>query len=131
MGGPGDGWIVHALGGQECPPYTLTSFEGVLFFQLADGFGHGWQPGGLHADHADFGARFFDRAGDAANEAAVSRFLAGEIAFLDITKVCREVLNHHHFSPRPTLAELSAADRWARQEVARWTPCTTIRPLTT
>src|SRR5262245_18101247 len=67
---------------------------------------------------------------NAANEAAVSRFLAGEISFLDIPKVCREVLNHHHFSPRPSLSELSAADRWARQEVARWTQCTTPRPLT-
>jgi 1-deoxy-D-xylulose-5-phosphate reductoisomerase len=59
---------------------------------------------------------------NAANESAVNRFLAGEIAFLDIPQVCREVLNHHHFSPRPTLTELSAADRWARQEVARWIP---------
>jgi 1-deoxy-D-xylulose-5-phosphate reductoisomerase len=67
---------------------------------------------------------------NAANEAAVSRFLAGEIAFLDIPKVCREVLNHHHFSPRPTLTELGAADRWARQEVARWIPRTISRPVT-
>ncbi len=67
---------------------------------------------------------------NAANEAAVSRFLAGDISFLDIPKVCREILNHHHFSPRPTLAELSAADQWARQEVARWTPRTIPRPVT-
>jgi 1-deoxy-D-xylulose-5-phosphate reductoisomerase len=60
---------------------------------------------------------------NAANEAAVRRFLTGEIAFLDIPQVCREVLNHHQFSPRPSLTELSAADRWARQEVARWIPC--------
>ena len=57
---------------------------------------------------------------NAANEAAVGRFLAGELAFLDIPRVCRDVLSHHHFSPRPTLTELGAADRWARQEVARW-----------
>ena len=57
---------------------------------------------------------------NAANEAAVGRFLAGELAFLDIPRVCRAVLDHHNFSARPTLAELRAVDRWARQEVARW-----------
>src|SRR5713101_4857263 len=59
---------------------------------------------------------------NAANEAAVGRFLAGDISFLDIPRVCRAVLANHHYSARPTLAELIAADRWARQEVARWTP---------
>lgn len=58
---------------------------------------------------------------NAANEAAVSRFLAGSLAFLDIPRVCRAVLENHHFSARPTLAELLALDRWARQEVERWT----------
>jgi 1-deoxy-D-xylulose-5-phosphate reductoisomerase len=59
---------------------------------------------------------------NAANEAAVGRFLAGELPFLDIARVCREVLDHHHYSPRPGLAELQAVDRWARQEVSRWKP---------
>jgi 1-deoxy-D-xylulose-5-phosphate reductoisomerase len=58
---------------------------------------------------------------NAANEAAVERFLAGELRFLDIPRVCRAVLDHHHYSARPTLAELGRLDRWARQEVARWT----------
>jgi 1-deoxy-D-xylulose-5-phosphate reductoisomerase len=57
---------------------------------------------------------------NAANEAAVGRFLAGELRFLDIPRVCRDVLASHNYSPRPTLAELNAGDRWARQEVARW-----------
>ena len=57
---------------------------------------------------------------NAANEAAVSRFLAGDLPFLDIARACRDVLAHHHYSSRPTMAELLAADRWARQEVARW-----------
>jgi 1-deoxy-D-xylulose-5-phosphate reductoisomerase len=56
----------------------------------------------------------------AANEAAVSRFLAGELAFLDIPRACRDVLEHHPFSARPTMSELMAVDRWARQEVNRW-----------
>lgn len=57
---------------------------------------------------------------NAANEAAVGRFLAGELRFLDIPRVCRAVLDHHTYSPRPTLEELVAADRWARQEADRW-----------
>ncbi len=58
---------------------------------------------------------------NAANEAAVERFLQGELGFLDITRACRAALDHHHYSPTPSLDELSACDRWARQEVARWT----------
>ena len=57
---------------------------------------------------------------NAANEEAVGRFLAGELPFLDIPRVCRAVLDHHNFSARPTLAELAALDRWAREEVAHW-----------
>jgi 1-deoxy-D-xylulose-5-phosphate reductoisomerase len=58
---------------------------------------------------------------NAANEAAVGRFLAGELAFLDIAQACRDVLGNHDYSARPTLEELLQADRWARQEVYRWT----------
>jgi 1-deoxy-D-xylulose-5-phosphate reductoisomerase len=58
---------------------------------------------------------------NAANEAAVGRFLAGELSFLDVPRACRAALDHHHYSPTPTLAELAACDRWARQEVGRWT----------
>jgi 1-deoxy-D-xylulose-5-phosphate reductoisomerase len=58
---------------------------------------------------------------NAANEAAVGRFLAGELAFLDIAHACRDVLANHDYNARPTLAELLQADRWARQEVYRWT----------
>ncbi|HEX5270191.1 MAG TPA: 1-deoxy-D-xylulose-5-phosphate reductoisomerase [Gemmataceae bacterium] len=57
---------------------------------------------------------------NAANEAAVGRFLAGGLSFLDIPRACRAVLDHHNFSARPALSELAALDRWARQEVARW-----------
>jgi 1-deoxy-D-xylulose-5-phosphate reductoisomerase len=57
---------------------------------------------------------------NAANEAAVGRFLAGELPFLDIPRVCRAVLHHHDFSADPTLEEVWAADRWARHEVNRW-----------
>jgi len=57
---------------------------------------------------------------NAANEAAVSRFLAGEVRFLEIARLCREVLGNHNYSARPTLHEILAADRWARQEVSHW-----------
>src|SRR5262249_35206718 len=57
---------------------------------------------------------------NAANEAAVGRFLAGELRFLDIPRACRDVLAPHAYSARPTLADLAALDRWARLEVARW-----------
>jgi 1-deoxy-D-xylulose-5-phosphate reductoisomerase len=68
---------------------------------------------------------------NAANEAAVDRFLASELRFLDIPRVCRAVLDHHHFSARPTLAELGRLDRWARQEVARWLALPTPSARTT
>lgn len=67
---------------------------------------------------------------NAANEAAVGRFLAGNLRFLDIARACRDVLENHHFSARPTLAELTAVDHRARQEVARWNPAIP-RPNTT
>ncbi len=56
---------------------------------------------------------------NAANEAAVERFLQGNLKFLDIPRACREVLDRHHFSEQPSLDELLAIDRWARSEVAR------------
>jgi 1-deoxy-D-xylulose-5-phosphate reductoisomerase len=59
---------------------------------------------------------------NAANEAAVGRFLAGRLGFLDIPRVCRAVLDYHNYSARPTVGELANVDRWARQEVGRWTP---------
>ena len=59
---------------------------------------------------------------NAANEAAVARFLNREIGFLEIPRCVRAVLQSHHYDPRPTLEGLLALDGWARQEVARWTP---------
>ena len=57
---------------------------------------------------------------NAANETAVGAFLDGELPFLDIPRVCRDVLDHHHYSERPSLSELIALDGWSRQEVLRW-----------
>ena len=61
---------------------------------------------------------------NAANEAAVGRFLVGELPFLDIPRVCRAVLHHHDYSANPSLDEVWGADRWARHEVNRWISAT-------
>ncbi len=57
---------------------------------------------------------------NAANEAAVARFLRGEIRFLDIARACRAVLENHTFDPTPTLDFLWETDAWARREVESW-----------
>ncbi|MDB5338973.1 MAG: 1-deoxy-D-xylulose 5-phosphate reductoisomerase [Planctomycetaceae bacterium] len=57
---------------------------------------------------------------NAANEVAVARFLAGELAFCDIPRACRAVLDSHHFDPSPTLSELFRQDTWAREETRQW-----------
>jgi 1-deoxy-D-xylulose-5-phosphate reductoisomerase len=56
---------------------------------------------------------------NAANEAAVVSFLAGELGFTEIAAACRAVLESHPFSPAPSLDELMQLDRWARQEITR------------
>ena len=58
---------------------------------------------------------------NAANEAAVGRFLAGGLGFLEIARCCRAVLDSHDYDPAPSLERLLALDGWARQEVMRWT----------
>jgi 1-deoxy-D-xylulose-5-phosphate reductoisomerase len=57
---------------------------------------------------------------NAANEAAVAQFLAGEIRFIDIVPACRSVVDHHTFEPNPTTARLIELDRWAREEIRSW-----------
>ncbi|MEZ6046199.1 MAG: hypothetical protein R3C11_11645 [Planctomycetaceae bacterium] len=51
---------------------------------------------------------------NAANEAAVQRFLTGSLRFDQIVKATQNILNAHHFDPSPDLAELKKWDRWAR-----------------
>jgi 1-deoxy-D-xylulose-5-phosphate reductoisomerase len=57
---------------------------------------------------------------NAANESAISAFLAGEIKFTEIVAACREVLQQHEFRPATTLDEVMLADSWAREEIAKW-----------
>ena len=54
---------------------------------------------------------------NAANEVAVREFLAGRIAFNQIVELVAEVLARHDIIPDPSLAQVTAADRWARQEI--------------
>lgn len=65
---------------------------------------------------------------NAANEVAVSRFLAGELAFLDIPRLCRSVLSAHDFEAEPTLDGVLNLDQWARQEAFRWNSSTSHSP---
>jgi 1-deoxy-D-xylulose-5-phosphate reductoisomerase len=57
---------------------------------------------------------------NAANEVAVDRFLKGELAFLDIPRLCRSILESHAFEAEPTLDTVLRLDGWARQEASRW-----------
>lgn len=52
---------------------------------------------------------------NAANEVAVARFLRGDIAFLQIEEIIRRVLDAHAPIANPELADITAADEWARQ----------------
>lgn len=57
---------------------------------------------------------------NAANEAAVEAFLAGELHFTEIIPACRSVLESHRFESNPSLSRLIELDAWARKEVSRW-----------
>lgn len=57
---------------------------------------------------------------NAANEAAVERFRAGALRFVDIARSAQETLRRHRTIEHPTLDQLLEADRWARNEVMAW-----------
>lgn len=54
---------------------------------------------------------------NAANEAAVERFRAGEIRFVQIMELVEHCLNSHPIRHTTCLDELLEADAWARREV--------------
>jgi len=56
---------------------------------------------------------------NAANEAAVEEFLAGEIEFVNIVELIEHCLNKHDVKTSASLEELLEADAWARKEVKR------------
>ncbi len=51
-----------------------------------------------------------------ANEVAVNAFLKEEIKFGRIPEIIRETMNHHQVVKNPTLEEVLAADKWAKEE---------------
>jgi 1-deoxy-D-xylulose-5-phosphate reductoisomerase len=52
---------------------------------------------------------------NAANEVAVEAFLAGAIAFFEISRIVEHTIGQHRLEPVPRLDDLLEADRWARQ----------------
>jgi 1-deoxy-D-xylulose-5-phosphate reductoisomerase len=52
---------------------------------------------------------------NAANEIAVSAFLEGRLSFPGIWETVAETMSRHRTSPHPSLDEIAAADRWARE----------------
>jgi len=52
---------------------------------------------------------------NAANEVAVEAFLAGSIGFLGIPKIIEKTLRAHSIIYKPVLADIFAADAWARE----------------
>ena len=57
-----------------------------------------------------------------AGEAAVELFLTGRIGFTDIAATVAGALEEHEPSSRPNIAEITAADTWARQRVLQMAP---------
>ena len=56
---------------------------------------------------------------NAANEVAVEAFVNRKINFPQITETVRRTMEAHQLIPHPTLEQILAADRWARQEAQR------------
>lgn len=56
---------------------------------------------------------------NAANEVAVTNFLSGQLAFVDIPKVIEEVLAAHELMGDVTLETIFFADEWARDQTRR------------
>lgn len=55
---------------------------------------------------------------NAANEVAVELFLKGALSFMDIPRLIERVMEAHTVISQPEPAELEAADKWARRQVA-------------
>lgn len=57
---------------------------------------------------------------NAANEIAVSRFLEGQIRFLDMMQLVEDMMQKHKNNVHPGLGDIIEADRWAREESNKW-----------
>jgi len=56
---------------------------------------------------------------NAANEEAVWAYLAGQIRIVDIPRIVEDVMAHHSLRYEPSLDQILATDRWAREEVKK------------
>jgi 1-deoxy-D-xylulose-5-phosphate reductoisomerase len=56
----------------------------------------------------------------AADEVAVEAFLEGRLKFLQMVELIEAVMNAHSVVPSPSLDQILAADREAREEAKRW-----------
>ncbi|MDP2661780.1 MAG: 1-deoxy-D-xylulose-5-phosphate reductoisomerase [Dehalococcoidia bacterium] len=56
---------------------------------------------------------------NAVDEVAVQRFLAGEISFLDISRLVERVLDRHQAQAEPDLETILDADHWAREQARK------------
>ena len=68
---------------------------------------------------------------NAANEQAVALFLEEKIRFLDIPRLIEQVCDRYQTQNQadPSLEDIIAADRWARQEVLTASPAPTVIAL--
>lgn len=57
---------------------------------------------------------------NAANEVAVARFVAGEIAFLDIESIVEHTISRHEPLAADELGVIDEADSWARHTAGAW-----------
>jgi 1-deoxy-D-xylulose-5-phosphate reductoisomerase len=57
---------------------------------------------------------------NAANEAAVDRFLGGSLSFLAIPEAIRAAMRAHKSKDEPSLDQILMADTWARRFVYDW-----------
>lgn len=56
---------------------------------------------------------------NAANEVAVDGFVNGRLSFCQISETVARIVKQHQLVEHPTLAQILAADAWARAEAAR------------
>jgi 1-deoxy-D-xylulose-5-phosphate reductoisomerase len=59
---------------------------------------------------------------NAADEAAVARFLRGGLRFGDVPRLIASVVGEHRVMARPDIEDVLAADAWARRRAAEWQP---------
>ena len=99
----------------EGPQLDLTSLAGLTFFRPD----HDVFPSLSFAYNAGKTGGTMPCVFNAANEAAVNAFLSGNISFLDIFLIIEQTMKYHQVINKPILADLFAADEWARSYAAK------------